>query len=266
MRETKTLILGAGKGTRMGSDLPKVLHPLLGRPMIEHSIERARTAGIGEVVVVVGYRRELVSEAVEPLGVRLAVQEEQRGTGHAVVQARPYLEGFDGNVVVLYGDMPLLGSEVIRSLVDKREATGAAAVPLTIRLDNPPDFGRIVRDEQGRVRRVVEVRDANPEELAIKEVNVGAYCFDCPKLLWALSQLRDDNQQGEYYLTDAVGILVDAGETVETVVTERLEETLGINDPFHLSFAEKLEDIRYAESLYELVDATLAMERGRGDG
>ncbi len=263
MRETKAVILAAGKGTRMKSELPKVLHTVEGRPMVQHSIERARAAGIGDVIIVVGYRRDLVMEALEGWDIQFAIQEEQRGTGHAVAQAREYLEGFDGNVVVLYGDMPLLSEDTIRSLIQRRDRLDAAGVILTIVLDNPPDFGRIVRDRQGRVLRVVEAKDASPEELAIREVNVGAYCFDCQALLPALDQLRDDNQQGEYYLTDVVEILARDGHQVETVVTPNLEEALGINDPVHLAFAEKLGDIRYAESLYELIDATLAMSRAR---
>jgi len=263
MRETKAVILAAGKGTRMKSELPKVLHTVEGKPMVQHTIERARAAGVGEIIVVVGYKREMVMEALKDWDVKFAVQEEQRGTGHAVAQARPYLEDFDGNVVVLYGDMPLLSAQTIRSLIQRRDETGAAGVILTIVLDNPPDFGRIVRDESGRVVKVVEVKDATPEQLAIKEVNVGAYCFDCQALLPALGQLRDDNAQGEFYLTDVVEILAQDGYRVETVVTPNLEEALGINDPVHLAFAEKLADIRYAESLYELIDATLAMSRAR---
>ncbi len=234
--------------------------------MVHHSIERARAAGVDEIIVVVGHRRETVMEALKDWDVQFAIQEEQRGTGHAVAQARPYLEDFVGNVVVLYGDMPLLSAETIRSLIRRRDETDAAAVILTIVLDNPPDFGRIVRDETGRVVRVVEVKDATPEELAIKEVNVGAYCFDCQALLPALEQIRDDNQQGEFYLTDVVEILIRDGQRVETVITPNLEEALGINDPVHLSFAEKLADIRYAESLYELIDATLAMSRASSRG
>jgi len=272
MRPTRAVILAAGKGTRMGSDLPKVLHQVAGEPMIAHCIRAARLAGVGEVVLVVGYGRDQVAAALSGLrgpnggpgtGVEYAVQAEQLGTGHAVIQARPFLEGFDGNVAVLYGDMPLLSAATIATVIGRRDTTGAAAVVLTVELDNPPDFGRIVRDGSGRVAGIVEVRDANAEELAIREVNVGAYCFDGAALLDALDRLRADNAQGEYYLTDVIGILVGDGRLVETVVTSNLEETLGINDPFHLAFAEKLADIRHAEGLYDLVDAVLAMERGR---
>jgi len=261
MSITKALILGAGKGSRMQSELPKVLHPVAGRPMVLHAVDRARAAGIGEVIIVVGYKKDEVMSALAAAGTGFAVQHEQRGTGHAVMAAREHLEGFEGNVVVLYGDMPLLGAETIRMLVEQREETGAVAVALTIVLDNPPDFGRIVRDADGRVVRVVEVKDCTPEELAIREVNVGAYCFECRSLLLALGELSDDNAQGEYYLTDVFATMAAKGERTDTVVTPNLEEALGVNDPVALAFAEKLGDIRYAESLYELIDATAEAAR-----
>ncbi len=260
MKETKTIILAAGKGSRMKSDLPKVLHKMNGKPMIEYSIEKVRGLGIEDVIIVVGYKREQVQEALGD-SLRYAVQDQQLGTGHAVMMARELLEGFEGNIVVLYGDMPLINPETIRRLIETREQDDVKAALLTIVLDNPPDFGRIVRDEQGRIQRVVEVRDASPQELKIREVNVGMYCFDCQELLAALEALDNDNAQNEYYLTDVVGIMCDRGLRVETVVTEDLEETLGINDPRHLKFAESMTDIKYAESLYELIDATLALQR-----
>ena len=264
-RPTRAVLLAAGKGTRMGSDLPKVLHQVAGTPMIVHCIRAARRAGVGELVVVVGYGRELVAEALAPThpDVGFVVQAELLGTGHAVMQARTFLEGFDGNVAVLYGDMPLLSAATIAAVIGRRDETGAAAVVLTVELDNPPDFGRIVRDDAGRVAGIVEVRDATAQELEIREVNVGAYCFDRAALLDALDRLRADNAQGEYYLTDVIGILAGDGRLVETVVTQDLEETLGINDPVHLAFAGKLADIRHAEGLYDLVDAAIAMERER---
>ncbi len=261
MRATKAIILGAGKGSRMKSDLPKVLHAVGGRPMILHSIDRARAAGISDVITVVGYKKEEVIERLSETRVRFAVQYEQRGTGHAVLCAREHLDDFDGNVVVLYGDMPLLSERAIRSLIDRRDAIDAAGVALTIELDNPPDFGRIVRDANGRVVRVVEVKDCTPEELAIREVNVGAYCFDAPALVEALGDLCDDNAQGEYYLTDVLGIMAAKGWRTDTLVMQNLEEALGVNDPVALAFAEKLGDIEYAESLYELIDAVANASR-----
>jgi bifunctional UDP-N-acetylglucosamine pyrophosphorylase/glucosamine-1-phosphate N-acetyltransferase len=260
MHEARAVILAAGKGSRMRSELPKVLHVVEGKTLIEHSIERARQAGVGEIILVVGYKREMIMEALGDQ-VKYAVQDKQLGTGHAVAQASELLRDFDGNVVVLYGDMPLINPSTVSRLIETRERDEVKAAILTVVLDNPPDFGRIIRDSQGQVMRIVEVKDAGPEERAVKEVNVGMYCFDCQALLSALSELSNDNAQGEYYLTDVAGIMYDKGLRVETVTADTLEETLGINDPHHLEFAEKLSDIEFAESLYELIDATLAMTR-----
>ena len=261
-RPTKAVILAAGQGKRMGSDLPKVLHPVDGKPMVIHCIEATMAAGIDDIVLVVGIGRDQVIEAVEDAydGVEFAFQVEQLGTGHAVMQAGTFLDGLDGNVAVLYGDMPMLTAETIRSVVEHRDGTGAAAVLLTIELENPPDFGRVVRDGENRVVGIVEAGDATPAQVAVREVNVGAYCFDAVALQGALDRLGSDNSQGEYYLTDVIGILAADGADVETVVTENLEETLGINDPEHLDFSEKLRHIRYAEKMYPRVDA-LARER-----
>ncbi len=249
-------------GKRMKSDLPKVLHELHGKSMIRHAIGNVREAGIEDVVVVVGYRGDLV---MEHLGdeVRFAFQERQLGTGHAVQQALPSLEGVTGSVVICYGDMPLLSPATMRALIDAQSRPGIDGAILTIALDNPPDFGRVIRDDHGRVTKVVEVKDASPEQLRVKEVNVGVYCFDAEALRWALPRLSNDNAQGEFYLTDVVQILAENGRRVETLRTANLEETLGINDRAHLGFAEELKDIAYAESLYELIDASISLERGR---
>ncbi len=255
------ILLAAGRGSRMGGDLPKVLHELDGKPLVSYAIDNARAAGAEKVVVVVGYRRELVEARLTASGVEFAVQTEQRGTGHAVLAARAHIEPGEGDILVLYADMPLLSPATLLQLIGHRRQTGAAAAALTLVIDNPPDFGRIVRDEAGRVLRVVEVKDADADELAIREVNVGAYSFAAERLLPALERLRTDNAQGEYYLTDVIGILVQDGHLVETLETQDIEETLGINDLPHLAFAGKLDDIRYAESLYELVDAVAAAAR-----
>ena len=261
-RATKTVILAAGQGTRMGSDLPKVLHPVDGKPMVICCIEASMAAGIDDIIVVVGVGRDQVIDAVDDAyeGMEYAVQDEQLGTGHAVIQARAFFEGLDGSVVVLYGDMPLLTAGTIRSVVDHRDATDAAAVALTIELENPPDFGRIVRDDDGRITGIVEARDATPEQFAVREVNVGVYAFDAAALVRGLDRLGSANAAGELYLTDVIGLLAVDGERVETVVTDRLEEAVGVNDPAHLDFAEKMRHIRFAETRYARVDA-LARER-----
>jgi bifunctional UDP-N-acetylglucosamine pyrophosphorylase/glucosamine-1-phosphate N-acetyltransferase len=159
--------------------------------------------------------------------------------------------------------MPLLSPATVRALIAAQSEGGAAGAILTVVLENPPDFGRVVRDSDGSVNKVVEVKDCTPEQLQLREVNVGVYCFDSAALQWALPRLDNRNAQGEYYLTDVVGLLADSGFRVKTVRTDNLEETLGINDRAHLQFAERLRDIAYAESLYELVDAKVALERGR---
>ena len=261
-RATRAVILAGGKGKRMQSDLPKVLHPLNGKSMIQHAVDHVREAGVQDVIVVVGYGRDLVMAELAGQ-VHFAVQEQQLGTGHAVQQALPLLEGTSGPVVICYGDMPLLSPATVRRLIAAQAQPGVAGAILTIVLDNPPDFGRVVRDAAGRPRKVVEVKDCTPEELALKEVNVGVYCFDAEALCWALPRLSNENAQHEYYLTDVVEILAQAGQHVETVQTDSLEETLGINDRAHLEYAERLKDIAYAESLYELVDVLVDLERRR---
>jgi len=261
-RELSGIILAGGRGKRMGSDLPKVLHEIHGKAMIEHSVEHVREAGIEDVIVVVGYGREHVMARLGARA-RFAVQEEQLGTGHAVLQALPLLAGASGAVVICYGDMPLLRPATILALVAAQARPDVAGAILTVVLDSPPDFGRIIHDGQGCVRRIVEVKDCTPEELRLKEVNVGVYCFDVAALHWAVPRLTNHNAQHEYYLTDVVALLSEAGRRVEAVRTDNLEESLGINDRAHLEFAERLRDIEYAESLYELVDASVALARTR---
>jgi bifunctional UDP-N-acetylglucosamine pyrophosphorylase/glucosamine-1-phosphate N-acetyltransferase len=202
---------------------------------------------------------------MEHLGdeVRFAVQGEQLGTGHAVRQALPLLGEDTGSVVVCYGDMPFLRPATFRALIDARSQPGVAGAILTMELDNPPDFGRVVRDGRGSVRRVVEVKDCTPEELAIKEFNVGVYCFITGALRWTLPRLSNDNAQGEYYLTNMVEVLAERGWHVETVRAESIEETLGINNRADLELAERLKDIARAESVSELVDASIAFGRWR---
>jgi bifunctional UDP-N-acetylglucosamine pyrophosphorylase/glucosamine-1-phosphate N-acetyltransferase len=261
-RNLQAIILAGGKGTRMRSELPKVLLDLYGKSVIRHSIDNVREAGIDDVIVVVGHRRDRVMEHLRD-GVRFAVQEEQLGTGHALRQALPLLGEATGSVVVCYGDMPFLRPATFRALIDARSQPGVAAAILTMELENPPDFGRVIRDERRRVRKVVEVKDCTPGELAIKEFNVGVYCFGAEALQWALPRLSSDNAQGEYYLTDVIQVLAEDGQRVETVRTESLEETLGINDRADLELAERLKDIARAESVSELVDSSIALGRWR---
>jgi bifunctional UDP-N-acetylglucosamine pyrophosphorylase/glucosamine-1-phosphate N-acetyltransferase len=237
------IVLAGGKGTRMKSDLPKVLHDLSGRSVIRHAVANLREASIGDVIVVVGHRRDQVTEHLDG-EVRFAVQEHQLGTGHAVQQALSLVGETSESVFVCYGDMPFLSTSTIRRLIDTRSHLGVAGVILTMIADNPPDYGRVIRDENGRVKKVVEVKDCTAEELKIREVNVGVYCFDAGALRWSLPRLDDDNAQGEYQLTDVVRVLAGGGRRVETMRTDSLEEAHGINDRADLERAQRLNDIR----------------------
>lgn len=225
--DVTTIVLAGGKGTRMDSDLPKVMHELRGRSLIRHAIDNVGKAGVGDVVVVVGHRRDLVMEHLDGL-VRFAVQEEQLGTGHAVLAALPLVER--SKVFVCYGDMPFLDPATIRETIEVVSRRDAAAAILTMTSEDPPPYGRVIRDEHGRVLKVVEVGDCTPEELDIKEFNVGAYCFEARELRWALPRLDDANAQGEYQLTDVVRVLVEGGRRVETVHAQDPREALGVND------------------------------------
>ena len=235
---TTAIVLAAGKGTRMRSPRPKVLQPLCGRPMLAWVLDQARALEPERIVLVVGAGADEVAEAAHgmvgdrPLAV--AVQEPQRGTGHAVQVAAA--EGLVGErVVVLYGDMPLLRPETLEALVAAQRAAGPGAMAITTALPTEPrGFGRIVR-EDGAVRRVVEERDASPEETAIREVNVGVYCFDRAALGADLPRLSDANAQGELYLTDLVELGLDGGRPVASVRLEDPDEGLGVNTLHHLA-------------------------------
>ncbi len=231
------VVLAAGKGTRMKSDLAKVLHPLAGRPLIAHVLDTARAAGVERIVVVVGHQREAVQAAVAADDLAFAVQEPQLGTGHAVQMAAPHLRA-GGYTVVLSGDVPLLGVETLRQLVSATISSGAAATVLTCLVTDAGAYGRVVTDDAGRLQRIVEARDATPAELAIGEFNTGVYCYRTDQLVQALGGLTTDNDQGEYYLTDTVAYLVSRGHDVRTVVTRDPNEVRGINTVAELAEAE----------------------------
>ena len=238
MKKFAALILAAGQSKRMRSNLPKVLHRLKGRPLVSWVVETALAAGADKVVVIVGPGREQV-EAILPSGVQTAVQDRPLGTGHAAGCARGMLEHYPGPVAILYGDVPLLRAETVRALVERQEADGAAAVILTAMVKAPHAYGYVVRDQAGDVQRIVEARDATPQERRIEEINTGTYVFGPGRLFPALAGLRPDNAQGEYYLTDAVAWLREAGHKVTGVVAPGAEECLGINTPEELAAAER---------------------------
>ncbi|MXY48772.1 MAG: NTP transferase domain-containing protein [Gemmatimonadetes bacterium] len=243
-RDLITLILAAGKGTRMHSDLAKVLHRINGRPMIHYVLDTARALRPRRIIVIVGHqagavRRELAGlPGLTGLTVEFAVQEEQLGTGHAVSQAAPLLAGECGVVLVLAGDTPLIRHSTLASLIDAHRRTGAAASVLTAGVDDPTGLGRILRDGAGRIDRIVEEKDASEEQRSIKEINTSTYCFEPVLLLRALDRLTPENRQGEYYLTDTIGILRREGRRIADATAGMPEETMGINTPEQLSAAE----------------------------
>ncbi len=241
MAVTAALILAAGKGTRMKSGLAKVLHELAGRPMLGWSLSAAREAGAGRIVLVAGHQAEQVRErfGAEP-GIRIALQEEQLGTGHAVACAMEQLEGLTGSVLILCGDTPLLTGATLQQLADEHERSAAAVTVLTAGMDKPFGYGRIVRDSDGRVRRIVEQKDASPEEQAIDEVNSGIYCIDLAFLRAHIGRLGSENAQNEYYLTDLVGIAVAEHAGCSAVTADDQDEIMGVNDRLQLAQAAAL--------------------------
>ena len=221
------IVLAAGDGTRMLSRLPKVIHSLYGKPLISHVLDAIRGAGIKKIVVVLGYRSDLVRDHLGQ-GVTTVIQRKLKGTAHAVAQAIPQLAGFKGNVVVLYGDTPLLTSQTVRGLLEAHHREKAACTLLTAHLQEPIGYGRIVRDQTGGIVRIVEEVDASQAERAIEEINVGAYCFDAQALRTSLKQIKAA-PNGEYYLTDTVSFLVKTGATLASAPTRSVGEFLGIN-------------------------------------
>ena len=228
------VILAAGQGKRMQSDLPKVLHAVGGRPMVLHVIDTVKAIHADPVIVVTGYQAERVEAACAGSGVRFARQEEQLGTGHAVMQTEPQLAGCPGPVVVLNGDVPGLRSRTLRHFVEYHAAQGASATVLTAVLDDPSGYGRILRDADGGLLRIVEDRDATDEERAIREINSGLFCFSSGDLFSALKRVTRRNAQNEYYLTDVVGLFVSEGRRVAAYCIEDAREVAGVNNPDEL--------------------------------
>lgn len=240
---TAAVVLAAGAGTRMKSEKPKVAHEVMGRPLVRWVIDAAQGADVECIVAVVGHKAEQVIPLVEA-DARIAVQAQQRGTADAVMAAQGALADFDGSLVVLSGDCPLITAQTIRSLVALREREEAAVVVLTMELDNPFGYGRIIRDADGQVERIVEQKDANEEEAAVRECNSGFYCFDARALFEALQKVDSNNAQGEFYLTDVLAICREAGRKVLALVTPDPSECLGVNTPEQLAEAEAIMQAR----------------------
>ncbi|WP_376793444.1 bifunctional UDP-N-acetylglucosamine diphosphorylase/glucosamine-1-phosphate N-acetyltransferase GlmU [Thermoflexus sp.] len=234
------VILAAGLSTRFKSERPKVVHPLAGRPMIQHVLKSLRAAGCPHPpVVVIGLNASAVREAAGP-DVRFAVQPEPRGTGDAVRWAEPILRGEVPHILITYADLPLVRPETFRRLIETHQATGATLTFLTVHRADPAGYGRVVRDPAGRALRIVEEAEANPEEREISEINVGVYVVREPWLWVALSRLQPSPAKGEIYLTDLVALAAAEGARIETVALEDPEEALGINTRVQLAEAERI--------------------------
>lgn len=247
MTNIYAIVLAAGQGTRMKSDLYKVLHPVCGKPMVGHVIDNIQNLGANRIVTIVGHGAEKVEETLGSAS-EYALQTEQLGTAHAVQQAEELLSNLAGTTIVVCGDTPLIRSTTMQQLIEHHGQVGAKATILTAFADDPTGYGRIIRGEQGEVLRNVEHKDATAQEQAVKEINTGTYCFDNQALFEALKKVRNDNAQGEYYLPDVLGILREEGALVSAYATGDFSETLGVNDRVVLSEAERVMRIRIANT------------------
>jgi bifunctional UDP-N-acetylglucosamine pyrophosphorylase / glucosamine-1-phosphate N-acetyltransferase len=238
--EIHVVVLAAGQGTRMKSSLPKVLHPVAGKAMIERVLQTAEAVDPNTITLIVGHRAEMVrSRLGENQKLHFALQEPQLGTAHALQQAEPYLTGRSGSVILLSGDVPLLGPNTLKQLLETHRGSGAAATVVTATVERPYGYGRIVRT-RGRIARIVEERDASPTQRKINEINSGIYAFDLPPLFDALRSIAAQNAQGEFYLTDLVAIYRRRRLPVETLLVENAQEIRGINSRSELAEVSRL--------------------------
>ncbi|HEV8726412.1 MAG TPA: bifunctional UDP-N-acetylglucosamine diphosphorylase/glucosamine-1-phosphate N-acetyltransferase GlmU [Candidatus Binatia bacterium] len=239
MQELGVVVLAAGQGTRMKSNLPKVLHPLGGRPLFLHVLRTAQRLNPNRVAIVIGHGAESVRSAYAGNDVAWILQEQQRGTGHAVLCAKEAFKGFKGEVIILSGDVPFIREQTLRMLVAHHRSRNAAVTLLTAFLDEPKGYGRILRDDQGKATGIVEEKDATLGERGIREVNAGVYVVSAPFVFAALSEVKNHNRQSEYYLPDIVAIGLAQGADIETVRVDDVREMLGINSREELAFMEK---------------------------
>jgi len=242
------VLLAAGQGTRMKSDLPKVLHPLAGKPMLWHVLQAMKQVSTEKPIIVVGHGAKQVQEFVREDGI-CVIQEPQLGTGHAAMQAEPILKGKTDYVIVTYADMPLLRGETFQQLVETQKKNNGPVSMLTVITDDPRGFGRIVRKDDGTIAAIVEEYVATLEQKRIKELNVGAYCFSADWLWDALGRIEKNPQKGEYYLTDVIALAVKERQPVQALVHDELGETIGINTRVHLSEAEAVMRMRINREL-----------------
>ena len=239
MSKLKAVILAAGKGTRMESDLPKVLHCVKNKPMVKYSIDAARMAGAEEICVIVGYKGEMVADAIKDENVVIAEQKEQLGTGHAVKCARDFI-GTEGSTLILCGDTPLVRPETLSMLADCHEKNGNSVTVLSAIFEDPTGYGRIIRDSEGDFLQITEQKDCTEEQKLVKEINSGMYLYDSKALYDALVKITNENAQHEYYLTDTIELIKKAGMRVGAVSVEDKREILGVNTKAQLAEAEEI--------------------------
>lgn len=234
-----SIILAAGQGTRMKSDLPKVLHKLGDKTIIEYSVETVEQLGVERIMAIVGHGKKLVQDVLGDR-VEYVTQEKQLGTGHAVQQAEKLLADHDGYILVSNGDMPFLAPEMFTGLYRACQKQGAVAALLTVETDEYQDWGRIVRSEDGNVREIIEAKDASSDVFDLKEKNVGVYCFKARDLFKALKEIKAENKQGEYYITDVIKIMNNQGLRVVSVATSDFDNIVGINSREDLAKAREI--------------------------
>jgi bifunctional UDP-N-acetylglucosamine pyrophosphorylase / glucosamine-1-phosphate N-acetyltransferase len=246
MSKKYVIVLAAGQGTRMKSKLYKVLHPVCGKPMVRHVIDELKQIGADQIITVVGHGADEVKNELKDDS-EFVLQEQQLGTAHAVMQARDLLQDKEGLTLVVCGDTPLLKADTIKAMIDYHINNHSKATILTAVAEDPTGYGRVIRNEQGYVEKIVEHKDASDEEKAVKEINAGTYCFDNASLFHALQKVTNNNAQNEYYLPDVIGILKDAGQTVTAFTTNDFTEIFGINDRVALAQAGKIMQQRINE-------------------
>jgi bifunctional UDP-N-acetylglucosamine pyrophosphorylase/glucosamine-1-phosphate N-acetyltransferase len=248
MAEKVAIILAAGVSSRMNTRLPKVLHEVCGRPMLAYVLDACREAGVEKLYIVVGYGKEQVIEAFkDDRNIVWVEQTEQKGTGHAVICCKEHLANFEGDTLILVGDGPLIRAGTLTTLMTKHESERAAATLATAILDNPAGYGRIIRDAYGNIQGIVEHNDCTPQQLSIKEVNPSYYCFRNKVLFAALANIKPNNVKNEYYLTDAIHLIIAEGHKVVAVTAVPAADAMGVNSRAQLSEAGKIMQLRIQE-------------------